>query len=63
MSHSNPREEEATIELNCLLEILSGHFVLFAVEVVSADDEPADRMGRVVLDQVMRAVIELPSKA
>jgi hypothetical protein len=57
VGHADPREEEALVEDDGFLEVLAGHFVLFAVEVVGADGEPADGVGRVVLYQVVRTVV------
>lgn len=62
VSHANPGEQETTIKLDSFLEILSSDFILFTMEVVSAYDEPADRMSRIILDQIMSTVIELPSQ-
>jgi hypothetical protein len=42
VGHADPREEEALVEDDGFLEVLAGHFVLFAVEVVGADGEPAN---------------------
>ena len=63
VGHSDPGIHEALIEHDGLLEVLSGDFVLFAMEVISTDHEPTDRMCSVVFDQVMGCIIKLSSQA
>ena len=48
--------------LPTFLEVVPGHFVLLAVEVVSAYRKPADWMAGVVLNQVMRAIVQISSQ-
>lgn len=59
MCHSYPSIEEALVEDDCFLKVLPCHLVFLAEEVIGAHCEPADRMRGVVLDQIMRAVIEV----
>ena len=50
VGHTYPRKQETFIEYDGFLEVFSGHFVFFAVEVVGPHGEPTDRVRGVVLD-------------
>ena len=63
VGHTDPSINKAFVKHNGLLKVLSGNLVLFAVEVVSSDHEPTNRVTCVVLDQIMGCVIEFTRQA
>lgn len=63
MCHADPSVKHTLIKNNRFLEVLSRDLIFLAVEVVGAHSEPTHRMRGVVLDQVVRAVIQLTCQA